>query len=122
MITACRRWLRVAVPADLAGAIQGTGWRVDLFANTVAHERCTAALKRFADTASGSATAEPGWQLLQCLSGALPAGGSCRWNCCADCDAVTCRLKQLALQLSSIGCQPAVSLLLGPAPGGVATS
>jgi len=33
-------WIRVAVPEALGGGIRGGPWRIDLFANTTAHERC----------------------------------------------------------------------------------
>lgn len=33
------RWIRVAVPSDVATHIEGGAWRLDLYANTVAHER-----------------------------------------------------------------------------------
>ncbi|KAK9812656.1 hypothetical protein WJX72_001408 [[Myrmecia] bisecta] len=41
------RWIRVAVPDLIAPYIQGGPWRLDQFANTVAHERCMEALQTF---------------------------------------------------------------------------
>ena len=42
------RWLRVALPTLSAQRVRGGGWRLDLYANTVSHERCQAALRCFA--------------------------------------------------------------------------
>ena len=33
------KWIRLAVPLDVAGHLQGQPWRLDLYANTTAHER-----------------------------------------------------------------------------------
>lgn len=55
------RTLRLALPPAAAAAVAAAGpaarWRVDLFANTVTHERCTAALERFANSAAGAVDA-----------------------------------------------------------------
>ncbi|KAK9822466.1 hypothetical protein WJX81_005675 [Elliptochloris bilobata] len=47
VMEAARSWLRVALPEALAGNLRGPGFRLDLFANTTAHERCVAALADF---------------------------------------------------------------------------
>ncbi|GBF93852.1 hypothetical protein Rsub_06851 [Raphidocelis subcapitata] len=52
------RWLRVALPTQLAQHVRGPGWRLDLFANTIAHERAKAALRCFAAPALGGGKAE----------------------------------------------------------------
>jgi hypothetical protein len=70
------RWIRLAMNPVAAEAIGATGsggwarssngsnagarswrpiWRLDLFANTVSHERCSEALQRFADAVTQSA-------------------------------------------------------------------
>ncbi|KAG2453966.1 hypothetical protein HYH02_001012 [Chlamydomonas schloesseri] len=48
------RWMRVALPADLAAGVQGSGWRLDLYANTIAHERARGAVKRYTQAAAES--------------------------------------------------------------------
>lgn len=84
------RWLRIALPNSTAGHVRGPGWRLDLFANTVAHERSCLALSRFAAPATGgsgsdhdaiatrAATAgggdDGGSDLWRVLSGAISAG------------------------------------------------
>ncbi|KAG2495801.1 hypothetical protein HYH03_006043 [Edaphochlamys debaryana] len=93
------RWVRVALPADLAAGVQGTGWRLDLYANTIAHERARGAVKRYcqaaaesgagSNSASGSDDEGSGGSgggggssggsavgLLRALAGAVPAGSS----------------------------------------------
>jgi hypothetical protein len=85
------RWIRLALNPTAAAAVaaagRGTAWRLDLFANTVSHERCSEALKRFADGASGQVEAEVGgvvWQqvtqqqevLWRVLAGVIPTGES----------------------------------------------
>ncbi|GFH12577.1 uncharacterized protein HaLaN_08290, partial [Haematococcus lacustris] len=42
------RWLRVAVPAAVGPILRGPGWRLDLYANTVAYERSLEAVEGFA--------------------------------------------------------------------------
>lgn len=34
------QWVRVAVPQAVTGHFQGKPWRLDLYANTTAHDRC----------------------------------------------------------------------------------
>ncbi|KIY93585.1 hypothetical protein MNEG_14377 [Monoraphidium neglectum] len=95
------RWLRVALPTQVAEHVRGPGWRLDLYANTIAHERAQAALKCFAapalgggggggggDSGGGGAVAadaeadgrkwagpgQPGEGLWRALSGCLTAG------------------------------------------------
>jgi hypothetical protein len=90
------RWIRLAmnpVAAATVAAAAGGGWargsssgssgairrswrpifRLDLFANTVSHERCSEALQRFAEAASGQqGSGAADRQVL--LSGALTQG------------------------------------------------
>lgn len=33
------RWIRVALPAESAGQVRGSPWRLDQYGNTTAHER-----------------------------------------------------------------------------------
>uniref|UniRef100_A0A383VFK2 AAA+ ATPase domain-containing protein n=1 Tax=Tetradesmus obliquus TaxID=3088 RepID=A0A383VFK2_TETOB len=51
------RWIRLALNPTAAAAVsaagRGAAWRLDLFANTVSHERCSEALKRFAAGVGG---------------------------------------------------------------------
>lgn len=47
IVDVAARWLRIALPARVAPEVQGTGWRVDTFANPVAYERQRAALAEF---------------------------------------------------------------------------
>ncbi|KAK9866541.1 hypothetical protein WJX84_006717 [Apatococcus fuscideae] len=41
------KWLRVAVSASTAPHIHGAPWRLDLYADTISHERCRQALQAF---------------------------------------------------------------------------
>jgi hypothetical protein len=83
------RWIRLALTPTAAAAVsaagRGAAWRLDLFANTVSHERCSEALKRFADGASGQVVAGVGGvvgqQVMQqqealwrVLAGVIPSG------------------------------------------------
>jgi hypothetical protein len=65
----------VALPAQSAAAVAGAGWRLDLFANTVAHERSRAAVGRFSEQVSGEAAPDEGLPLMRLLAGAVPPGG-----------------------------------------------
>ncbi|KXZ45751.1 hypothetical protein GPECTOR_51g737 [Gonium pectorale] len=82
------RWIRVALPADQALGVQGGGWRLDLYANTIAHERARGAVQRFCQTAGESGSGGGGSDsdgedggssrggstlLLRALAGGLPA-------------------------------------------------
>lgn len=44
------QWLRVAVPVSAATALtsRAAPWRIDLYANTTAHQRCAAAVNAMA--------------------------------------------------------------------------
>ncbi|KAI8470873.1 MAG: putative DNA helicase [Monoraphidium minutum] len=94
------RWLRVALPTQVAEHVRGSGWRLDLYANTIAHERAQAALRCFAAPAGGGGSGSsskggggggpdaesdgrkwagpgaPGEGLWRALSGSLTAGTS----------------------------------------------
>jgi hypothetical protein len=85
------RWIRLALNPTAAAAVaaagRGAAWRLDLFANTVSHERCSEALKRFADGASGQVdvgvSGVVGQQMMQqqealwrVLAGVIPTGES----------------------------------------------
>ncbi|GIL89655.1 hypothetical protein Vretifemale_17450 [Volvox reticuliferus] len=86
------RWIRVALPVDLAHGVQGSGWRLDLYANTVAHERARGAVKRYCQSAaeswsgksngSGNDNDDSGTGsggslgILRALAGSTPAGTS----------------------------------------------
>lgn len=50
MVDFSSQWLRVAVPASAAAALatRSAPWRVDLYANTTAHQRCAAAINTIA--------------------------------------------------------------------------
>ncbi|KAL3140824.1 hypothetical protein ABBQ32_14194 [Trebouxia sp. C0010 RCD-2024] len=52
------QWIRVAVPQAVAGHFQGQPWRLDLYANATAHERCMAAVQRFTDPTASAASEE----------------------------------------------------------------
>ena len=43
------RWIKIALPSDKAAAIQGGGWRMDVFASTVSYERSKRAIERFSE-------------------------------------------------------------------------
>ena len=63
------QWIRVAVPQAVAGHFQGQPWRLDLYANATAHERCIAAVQRFAEP-SASVSSEEAKGLQHVLLGA----------------------------------------------------
>ncbi len=67
---------------------QGSGWRLDLYANTIAHERARGAIKRYTAAAaesggggeegsdgSGGGGGSSSLQLLRALAGSVPGGG-----------------------------------------------
>ncbi len=66
----------MALPMQSASAVAGGGWRVDLFANTVAHERSRAAVARFSERILGEGAAEDSTSmpLLRLLAGTVPPG------------------------------------------------
>eukprot|EP00775_Hariotina_reticulata_P004851 gene4851-5098_t len=88
------RWIRLAVSSTAAGEISAAGrgmtWRLDLFANTVTHQRCSAALLEFAAGPAGQAqqgseaaggvpgvdVAQQQEALWRVLAGAIPQGTS----------------------------------------------
>jgi hypothetical protein len=74
----------VALPAQSAAAIAGPGWRLDLFANTVAHERSKAAVGLFSErAASGEAGTDDGASqpLMRLLAGTVPPGEDAGRRC-----------------------------------------
>jgi hypothetical protein len=88
------RWIRVALPLQSAAAVAGGGWRVDLFANTVAHERSRAAVARFSERVAGEGPGDDGasMPLLKLLAGTVPPGAcrvvraeTCRHGCGHGC-------------------------------------
>ncbi|GLI70630.1 hypothetical protein VaNZ11_015565 [Volvox africanus] len=86
------RWIRVALPLDLAHGVQGSGWRLDLYANTIAHERARGAVKRYCQSAAESGSSKSNGSgsdnddnnsggggslgILRALAGSTPAGTS----------------------------------------------
>ncbi|KAG1672361.1 hypothetical protein FOA52_010979 [Chlamydomonas sp. UWO 241] len=54
------KWLRVALPADKGPSVRGTGWRLDLFANTVSFERARNAVTQAAAAREGGGISEGG--------------------------------------------------------------
>jgi hypothetical protein len=77
--TSCRRkpslvrcFSRPYLPNQIAQHVRGPGWRLDLFANTIAHERAKAALSCFAAPALGGGKAEGG-------SSGDPEAGGRKW-------------------------------------------
>ncbi|GIL42418.1 hypothetical protein Vafri_393 [Volvox africanus] len=86
------RWIRVALPVDLAHGVQGSGWRLDLYANTIAHERARGAVKRYCQSAAESGSSKSNGSgsdnddsnsggggslgILRALAGSTPAGTS----------------------------------------------
>jgi hypothetical protein len=86
------RWIRLAVSSTAAGEIaaagKGVAWRLDLFANTVTHQRCSSALQEFAAGPVGQQQGQlqaagglPGADVVQqqevlwrVLTGAIPQG------------------------------------------------
>ena len=71
------KWIRVAVPQSVAGAVREGPWRLDQYANTTAHERYAAA------------AAAP---LLLLLHHCTHIGMLTRGFCCCECyqGVITC--------------------------------
>lgn len=66
----------MALSMQSAAAVAGGGWRVDLFANTVAHERSRAAVARFSERVAGEGPGDDSASLplLKLLAGTVPPG------------------------------------------------